>query len=355
MIYICRVPNLKKWDEPEQIKCVLDELEKNKDRIVGLELCHNSIGEKCAEALGEKLKNLKNLKQVDLSDCFVSRGSEELPKCIKFLLEGLIDIPITELNLSDNALGPTAAPGYEFFFEKNKTLKKLYMDNCGMGPIGTPSLMKILKENKEMPLKVLKFSRNKMESIGCTAISELIKEKKTLKKIKISDNEIHYEGLENFLNSIENNENIYWLDIHNNILSKKAKNLAEIVGSLPNIIHLNLSDLTIEDKEIIKNTFETLTKLTKLREFYFEYNISDLDFKNEKDKEEYISQLFKCLLQIDNLKEIHLENNDIPKALYNKYLPEFKKKGVLLFSCFSEEEKLDDEEDELIDMTDLNK
>ena len=29
------------------------------------------------------------------------------------------------------------------------------------------------------------------------------------------------------------------------------KNLAEIVGSLPNIIHLDLSDLTIEDKVTI--------------------------------------------------------------------------------------------------------
>ena len=354
MIYIANVPNLKKWDEPEQIKTILDDLEKNKDKIVGLELCHNSIGEKCAEALGEKIKNLKNLKKVDLSDCFVSRGAEELPKCLKFLLEGLIDKPIIELNLSDNALGPTASSGYEFFFEKNKTLQKLYLDNCGMGPVGTPSLMKIIKENKEMPLKVLKYSRNKMENIGCKAISELIKEKKTLKKIKISDNEIFYEGIEDFLNTIKNNENIYWLDIRDNNF-KKGKNLAEIVGSLPNIIHLDLSDLTIEDKDIIKSLFEILTKLTKLREFYFEYNLSDLAFKQQKDKEEYISQLFKCLLQIDNLKEIHLGNNEIPKALYNKYLPEFKKKGVLTFSCFSEEEMEDDEDNEEIDMTDLNK
>ena len=354
MIYIANVQNLKKWDEPEQIKTILDDLEKNKDKIVGLELCHNSIGEKCAEALGEKIKNLKNLKKVDLSDCFVSRGAEELPKCLKFLLEGLIDKPIIELNLSYNALGPTASSGYEFFFEKNKTLQKLYLDNCGMGPVGTPSLMKIIKENKEMPLKVLKYSRNKMENIGCKAISELIKEKKTLKKIKISDNEIFYEGIEDFLNTIKNNENIYWLDIRDNNF-KKGKNLAEIVGSLPNIIHLDLSDLTIEDKETIKSLFEILTKLTKLREFYFEYNLSDLEFENEKDKEEYISQLFKCLLQIDNLKEIHLGNNEIPKALYNKYLPEFKKKGVLTFSCFSEEEMEDDEDNEEIDMTDLNK
>ena len=101
--------------------------------------------------------------------------------------------------------------------------------------------------------------------------------------------------------------------------------------------------------------FEILPKLSKLRDFYFEYSISDIDFKNDKDKAEYITQLFKCLLQVDSLKEIHLENNDIPKSLYNKFLHEFKNKGVLLFSCFSEEENLDDEENDEIDMTDLNK
>ena len=355
MIYRCKVPDIVKWDEPEQIKSVLDELEANKDKIVGVELCHNSIGEKCAEVLSIKLKNLKNLRIIDLSDCFVSRGSEELPKCLKFLLEGIVDKPIIELKLSDNALGPTAAPGYEFFFEKNKTLEKLYMDNCGMGPIGTPRLMKIIKENKEMPLKILKYSRNKMENVGCTSIAELINEKKTLEEIKISDNEINQEGFENFLNSIQNNENISWLDIQNNTMSKNIKNIAEIIGSLPNIIHLNLSDLTIEDRDKIKNIFEILPKLSKLREFYFEYSISDINFKNDKDKEEYMTQLFRCLLQVDNLKEIHLENNDIPKSLYNKFLPEFKKKGVYLFSCFSDEENLDDEENEEIDMTDLNK
>ena len=178
MIYVCNVPDLKKWDEPNQIKNILDDLETYKYKIVGIELCHNSIGEKCAQALGEKIKKVKNLRQINLSDCFVSRGSDELPNSLKYIFESIIDKPIKELNISDNALGPTAELGYIFFFQKNKTLEKLYLDNCGMGPEGTPNLMKILKENKYMPLKILKYSRNKMETKGCNSISDLLKVKK---------------------------------------------------------------------------------------------------------------------------------------------------------------------------------
>jgi len=116
MIYVCNVPDLKKWDEPNQIKNILDDLERYKYKIVGIELCHNSIGGKCVQALGEKIKKLKNLNQINLSDCFVSRGSDELPKSLKYIFESIIDKPIKELNISDNALGPTAELGYIFFF-----------------------------------------------------------------------------------------------------------------------------------------------------------------------------------------------------------------------------------------------
>ena len=239
MKYTCNVPDLKLWNEPEQINNIIQDLDTYKHKIECLELCHNSIGEKCAKVIGEKMKNLKYLRKIDLSDCFVSREREETLKCLQYLLESIVDKPIKELNLSDNALGITVASGYEFFFQKNTTLEKLSMDNCGMGPLGTQFLMKIIKENKNMPLKILNFSCNKMESEGCISVSELLKEKKSLKEIKIRRNEIGYEGLNSFLNSIKDNENITLIDISNNILSKKGKSLPELIASLNNLIYLN--------------------------------------------------------------------------------------------------------------------
>lgn len=352
MIYVCITPGIKKWDEPEQIKNILEDLDKYKNKIVGLELCHNSIGEKCAEALGEKIKNLKNLRKVDLSDCFVTRGKKELPKCLKYLFEALLDKPIKELILSNNALGPNSAEGYEFFFEKNKSLEKLILNDCGMGPIGTPSLMNKIKGNKNIPLKVLKIARNKMETTGCKSICELVKEKKTLKEISISDNEIDGEGLKLFFDSIKDNENITYIDTHNNSFSNEGKMLPEIIGTLKNIVHLDLSD-QISDKDICKKIIETLPNLNKLRFFSFEYNISSMDLGKNRNK--YISELLDCLLNVNNLKELHFENNEIPEDIYSKYSPKFKSKGLYLFSCYGEEEKMDDLDNDDIDYTDLNK
>ena len=143
------------------------------------------------------------------------------------------------------------------------------------------------------------------------------------------------------MNTIKSNENITSIDIHNNTLSNKMKTIPGILSALSNIIHLNLSDLTFEDRNIIKNIFEILPKLNELREFYFEYNISDIDF-DDKEKKAFVSELFEYLLKVKNLKELHIRNNDIPKDIYNKYLPKFKNKGLYLFSCYSEEEKEND-------------
>ena len=56
---------------------------------------------------------------------------------------------------------------------------------------------------------------------------------------------------------------------------------------------MDISDLTIEDKDIIKSIFEVLQGLNKLREFHFEYNISDIDFDKVLKKEYGIIETVK--------------------------------------------------------------
>ena len=91
--------------------------------------------------------------------------------------------------------------------------------------------------------------------------------------------------------------------------------------------------MTIENRNIIKNIFEIFPQLNELREFCFEYNISGIDF-DDKKKKAFVSELFECLLKLKNLKELHISNNDIPRDIYTKYLPQFKIKVLFIFLLF---------------------
>ena len=356
MIYVFHVPGLKKWDTTDQITNILNDLEQYKDKLVGIDLCHNSVGEECAKAISEKLQNLPHLRKIKMKDCFVSRGLEELPKCLKYLLDSVSDKKITELDLSDNALGPSVIPSFEKFFKENKTLEKLQLNNCGMGPVGTPQLVEFIVENKQMPLKSLKISRNNLNLDGGNSIAKLLEEKNDITELSISDNELPKEAMIKIFDVVKKNKNIKSFDIHNNLVSKDGiKILNQILPELQDILCLDLSDISVDNsQDDIKELFKLLPNLKKLREFSFEYNLSDQEM-SAKNKKSFISELLDELLKLNSIKEISLGNNEFPKDLYEKYLPQFTKKGAYLFSCYSADEELEDVEDDDIDNEDLNK
>ena len=188
MFFRLSVLGSKLLNDPEKLSDNLETLSENKGKIIAVELSHYSIGEKVANELGQAIKSLTNLKRLNLSDCFVSRGDEELPKCLGGLLIPLKESQKLEfLDLSDNALGPKAEKGYLKFFEENTSLKHLYINNCGMGPVGTPNLMDVLMKNKNMKLETLSYSRNKVENVGCKKVAEYIKSMDSIKKLIISE------------------------------------------------------------------------------------------------------------------------------------------------------------------------
>ena len=72
---------------------------------------------------------------MDLSDIFTKRKKEELPLSLKALCTALLEKPVTQLNLSHNAFGPTGLPGCDFFLVQTPTITELEITNCGLGPV----------------------------------------------------------------------------------------------------------------------------------------------------------------------------------------------------------------------------
>ena len=81
---------------------------------------------------------------------------------------------IVSLDLSDNAFGPIGVTSFNFHLIQNSFLKKLYVENNGLGPEGAENLAKALISSN-MRLEELRISRNRLENKGAVAIARYIK------------------------------------------------------------------------------------------------------------------------------------------------------------------------------------
>ena len=170
MYYAAKINGIIKWDNVSQIASVLQFLEDNKN-INGIELSGNSIGYDVAKELALRIESLSSLEVVNYRDNFVSRLRADLPKSLYELIVALKNKKIISLDLSDNAFGPIGVSSFDFYLTQCSTLRKLYVENNGLGPEGAESLAKALLSSN-MRLEELRISRNRLENKGAIAISK---------------------------------------------------------------------------------------------------------------------------------------------------------------------------------------
>lgn len=101
----------------------------------------------------------------------MSRLKTDLPKSLYELVVALKNKNIISLDLSDNAFGPIGVASFDFYLIQCSSLKKLYVENNGLGPEGAENLAKALLASN-MRLEELRISRNRLENKGAIAISK---------------------------------------------------------------------------------------------------------------------------------------------------------------------------------------
>lgn len=172
MHYVAKIEGKRMWDTAEDVQKVIAELQENREKITGIELSSNSLGFEAAKALAEEIKQLKNLEIVIYRDIFVSRKKEDLPKSLFELMKAIEDKKVTLLDLSDNAFGPIGVEAFGFFLRSTTTLKKLYIENNGLGPEGAESVAESLISNDNLALELLTINRNRLENKGAMAFAK---------------------------------------------------------------------------------------------------------------------------------------------------------------------------------------
>ena len=233
-------------------------------------------------------------------------------------------------------------------------LKILNFENCEINNEHIKILSEKLKENQT--INVLILNNNKITNDGGYYLSELLINNKNIKDIFLSHNNISGNGLQSIFNTLilpDNNLNTFDIS-YNDFKSEDFKYLSEFLLQKPKIINLNL-DGNFMDEKSCENLGNSLQNLDNIKLISMNsMGIANLDnfpnlFKNLKFENLYldnnpigefgiimlfkafdknsnlkiislkqtqihflgIKQMLDCLLNLNEIKEVNIEKNEI--------------------------------------------
>lgn len=263
-------------DTSEDAEVICNELVgKNVRKLI---LQGNTFGIEASQRIGMELANQPNLVEAHFKDLFTSRGRDEVPEAMKYLLDGISDsgAQLTLLDLSDNAIGPIGAPSVINFLESPSatTLEKLYLNNCGLGPEGSSSIAATI--SKLESLREFVCGRNRLENKGAANISRALSELTNLEVLKVNQNGIMVEGIKKFVEVLKaNEETITEIDFSDNtIKAEGARALAKTLSRLKSLRSLRLDDALLQNEgfSVICTALASSPCLSTLEEATFEGN-----------------------------------------------------------------------------------
>lgn len=194
----------------------------------------------------------------DFSDIFTGRLITEIPQALSAICDALVDTTsLVELNLSDNAFGGRVVDPMVPFLTQNTNLQIFRLNNNGLGPAGGIVIANALlegakraKSNGGTPkLHTLICGRNRLENGSASAWAAAFAEMGTLKEVRMIQNGIRMEGIEQIVKGLRKNHGLEVLDLQDNVATQRGSRA--IAGSIkfwPNLRDLNLNDLLLRPK-----------------------------------------------------------------------------------------------------------
>ncbi|KAI6185738.1 ATP synthase subunit beta [Aphelenchoides besseyi] len=203
-------------------------------RLDVLDMRGNTLGVGAAEVIAESLSKISSLKRAVFSDMFTGRLKTEIPIVLRTLSDAIIagKNNLLELDLSDNALGPSAIPGVEEFLSSPPcySLQTLRFINCGLGFAG-------IDNGEAFMLKEFCAGRNRLEDAGAKAMSAAFKKLKTLKHIELPQNGFRSAGIVDLADGIGECYVLEHLNLNDNTFTKRgAIAMAKAIRKIENCL-----------------------------------------------------------------------------------------------------------------------
>lgn len=298
-------------------------------RLDILDMRGNTLGVDASEVIANSLANVSTLKCATFSDMFTGRLRTEIPVVLRNLSNAIIAgrNQLKELDLSDNALGPSAIPGIEDFLSSAPcyTLETMRFVNCGLGPAGiiVANRLMLCKQNAErdgvkFQLREFAAGRNRLEDAGARALSAAFKKLGTLRHIELPQNGIREEGIVELAKGIGQCTQLEYLNLNDNTfratgataMSRAIRNIEQCLrvvdfgdclcregavdvleaiadnhGNTITLIDLSGNDLTIEQAKFI---IDTATQFPNLQRLSLGTNMYGTEFRT---LQQYINDL----------------------------------------------------------------
>eukprot|EP00045_Choanoeca_perplexa_P007901 m.72608 g.72608 ORF g.72608 m.72608 type:complete len:573 (+) comp14273_c0_seq1:51-1769(+) len=266
-------------DTPEG-KALLDSIRQHPDLEI-LELTGSSYKLEWCLELAELLKSKTNLRVVLFDDMFTGRKIPEIhPALSAFARTFQTYKHLTVLDLSDNAVNPDGAICIAPLISSCLTLKKLILNNTGVGPAGGDTIGKALysayergqSEGPPYQLEVFVLGRSRLEREGALAISKAFKAIGTLKEIRMNNNGIYEEGIVAIARAIAFNPHLEVLELSDNAVKRRgSRALGKALTRCPELRALLLETTLLRDQGGVA-LVEGLAGCDKLATLDFGYN-----------------------------------------------------------------------------------
>ncbi|KAI8956794.1 RNI-like protein [Daldinia sp. FL1419] len=227
-------------------------------RILG-----NTLGVEACKLLGEVLATKKSLKIANLADIFTGRLLNEIPEALSSLLTSILNLPnLRTINLNDNAFGLNTQAPLVAFLSSHVPLQHLYLNNNGLGPHAGILIADALSElhakkeaarkaGQDVPdLETVICGRNRLENGSMLAWAKAFSLHNKVKEVKMVQNGIRQEGIEQLLTSgLNHATGLKVLDLQDNTFTiKGARALAKVVPLWTDIEELGIGDSLLSAK-----------------------------------------------------------------------------------------------------------
>ncbi|KAI0845622.1 RNI-like protein [Daldinia vernicosa] len=227
------------------------------DDVEEVRILGNTLGVEACKLLGEVLATKKSLKVANLADIFTGRLLNEIPEALSSLLTSILNLPnLRTINLNDNAFGLNTQAPLVAFLSSHVPLQHLYLNNNGLGPHAGILIADALSElhakkeaarkaGEDVPyLETVICGRNRLENGSMLAWAKTFSLHDRVKEVKMVQNGIRQEGIEQLLTSGLNHAiGIKVLDLQDNTFTiKGARALAKVVPLWADIQELGIGD-----------------------------------------------------------------------------------------------------------------